>query len=83
MNMADNCPFCRAKTSTSEEEVVKQLRPCVKKKKAWAQQHTVFGSGKRFSTSCQVGTCVKSIDERNMKFEKRNENEAVVEWNKM
>jgi TPR repeat protein len=38
MSMADNCPFCRAKTPTSEEEQVKNLRPWVKKKKAWAQQ---------------------------------------------
>jgi TPR repeat protein len=36
MNMADNCPFCRAKTPTSPEEAVKHLRPWVKKKKAWA-----------------------------------------------
>ena len=32
-----NCPLCRAPTPTSDEEVVKQLRPWVKKKKAWAQ----------------------------------------------
>jgi tetratricopeptide (TPR) repeat protein len=32
-----NCPLCRAKTPTSEEEHVKYLRPWVKKKKAWAQ----------------------------------------------
>jgi TPR repeat protein len=32
-----NCPLCRAPTPTSFEEVVKQLRPWVKKKKAWAQ----------------------------------------------
>ena len=36
MKMSGNCPFCRAKTPTSQEEVVKQLRPWVKKKKAWA-----------------------------------------------
>ena len=29
--------ICRAKTPTLDEEVVKQLRPWVKKKKAWAQ----------------------------------------------
>jgi TPR repeat protein len=34
--MGQNCPFCRAKTPTSDEEAVKQLRPWVKKKKAWA-----------------------------------------------
>jgi len=39
MKMAGTCPFCRAKTPTSDEEVVKYLRPWVKKKKAWAQTH--------------------------------------------
>ena len=33
----DNCPLCRAKTPTSDEEHVKYLRPWVKKKKTWAQ----------------------------------------------
>ena len=37
MNMGHNCPLCRAKTPTSDEETVKNLRPWVKKKKAWAQ----------------------------------------------
>ena len=37
MKMADNCPFCRAKTPRSHEECINQLRPWVKKKKAWAQ----------------------------------------------
>jgi TPR repeat protein len=37
MNMGANCPLCRAKTPTSDEEAVKQIRPWVKKKKAWAQ----------------------------------------------
>jgi len=37
MKMGDTCPFCRAKTPTSHEEVVKYIRPWVKKKKAWAQ----------------------------------------------
>ena len=37
MKMSGTCPFCRAKTPTSDEEAVKQLRPWVKKKKAWAQ----------------------------------------------
>jgi len=37
MSMAGNCPFCRAKTPSSHEEIVKQLHPWVKKKKAWAQ----------------------------------------------
>ena len=37
MKMDGNCPFCRAKTPTSDEEQVKYLRPWVKKKKAWAQ----------------------------------------------
>ena len=37
MKMARTCPLCRAKTPTSPEEQVKQLRPWVKKKKAWAQ----------------------------------------------
>ena len=36
MGMGGNCPFCRAKTPTSDEEMVKYLRPWVKKKKAWA-----------------------------------------------
>jgi TPR repeat protein len=39
MKMDGTCPFCRAKTATSYEESVKQLRPWVKKKKAWAQAH--------------------------------------------
>jgi TPR repeat protein len=39
MKMAGSCPMCRAKAPTSPEEVVKQLRPWVKKKKAWAQAH--------------------------------------------
>ena len=39
MKMGASCPLCRAKTPTSDEEVVKQLRPWVKKKKAWAQAH--------------------------------------------
>jgi hypothetical protein len=37
MKMGRTCPLCRAKTPTSDEEIVKQLRPWVKKKKAWAQ----------------------------------------------
>ena len=38
MNMGHTCPLCRAKTPTSDdEEIVKYLRPWVKKKKAWAQ----------------------------------------------
>jgi TPR repeat protein len=36
MKMAGTCPFCRAKTPTSDEEIVQYLRPWVKKKKAWA-----------------------------------------------
>jgi TPR repeat protein len=36
MEVGRNCSLCRAKTPTSEEEHVKQLRPWVKKKKAWA-----------------------------------------------
>jgi TPR repeat protein len=39
MKMSGNCPFCRAKTPSSDEEEVKYLRPWVKKKKAWAQSH--------------------------------------------
>jgi TPR repeat protein len=39
MKMAGTCPLCRAKTPTSEEETIQQLRPWVKKKKAWAQCH--------------------------------------------
>ena len=31
-----SCPLCRAKAPTSAEEEIKQLRPWVKKKKAWA-----------------------------------------------
>jgi hypothetical protein len=34
--MRHNCILCRAKVPTSDEESVKQLRPWVKKKKAWA-----------------------------------------------
>ena len=49
MNMADNCPFCRAKTPSSDEEHVKYLRPWAKKKKAWALalmgQHYRDGEG--------------------------------------
>ena len=37
MEVGRNCPLCRAKTPTSDEETVKYLRPWVKKKKAWAQ----------------------------------------------
>ena len=37
MKMSGTCPFCRAKTPTSDEEQIKYLRPWVKKKKAWAQ----------------------------------------------
>jgi hypothetical protein len=37
MNMGDNCPLCRALQPSTQEEVVKYLRPWVKKKKAWAQ----------------------------------------------
>jgi TPR repeat protein len=37
MNMSGTCPFCRAKTPTSDEGNVKNLHPWVKKKKAWAQ----------------------------------------------
>jgi hypothetical protein len=36
MKMDGNCPLCRAKTPTSHEEMVKYIRPWVKKKKAWA-----------------------------------------------
>ncbi len=36
MKMGGNCPLCRAKTPTSDEEHIAQLRPWVKKKKAWA-----------------------------------------------
>jgi hypothetical protein len=32
-----NCPLCRAKSPSSDEESVKQLRPWVKKKKAWGR----------------------------------------------
>jgi TPR repeat protein len=31
--------MCRAKTPSSDEEIVKYLHPWVKKKKAWAQAH--------------------------------------------
>ena len=37
MNMGGTCPLCRAKSPTSQEEIIKYLRPWVKKKKAWAQ----------------------------------------------
>jgi TPR repeat protein len=36
MKMDGTCPLCRAKTPSSHEEIVKQLHPWVKKKKAWA-----------------------------------------------
>ena len=39
MKMDGTCPFCRAKTPSSDEETVKNLRPWVKKKKAWAQNN--------------------------------------------
>jgi hypothetical protein len=39
MKMSGSCPLCRAKSPTSDEESIKQLRPWVKKKKAWAQAH--------------------------------------------
>jgi hypothetical protein len=39
MKMGRTCPLCRAKTPSSQEEVVKQLQPWVKKKKAWAQSY--------------------------------------------
>ena len=37
MKMDGSCPLCRAKTPTSAMESFKQVRPWVKKKKAWAQ----------------------------------------------
>jgi TPR repeat protein len=37
MKVGRNCPLCRAKRPSSAEEEIKQLRPWVKKKKAWAQ----------------------------------------------
>ena len=37
MGMSGSCPLCRAPTPSSAEEQVNQLRPWVKKKKAWAQ----------------------------------------------
>ena len=39
MKMGGSCPMCRAKTPYTDEESVKQLRPWVKKNKAWAQVH--------------------------------------------
>jgi len=36
--MKYNCIFCRAPTPSSDEDAVAQLRPWVKKKKAWAQE---------------------------------------------
>ena len=35
--IGDNCPLCRAKAPTTKKETIKQLRPWVKKKIAWAQ----------------------------------------------
>jgi TPR repeat protein len=46
MKMDGTCPLCRAKRPTSNEESVKQLRPWVKKKKAWAQ--TLMGHMYRY-----------------------------------
>jgi TPR repeat protein len=49
MNMSGTCPYCRAKQPTSHEEIVKHLRPWVKKKKAWAQarmgEKYIYGEG--------------------------------------
>ena len=39
MGMGDSCPLCRADVPSTGEETVKQLRPWVKKGKAWAQEH--------------------------------------------
>jgi len=39
MKMGGSCPMCRAKTPYTDEESNKQLRPWVKKNKAWAQVH--------------------------------------------
>ena len=36
MEVGRNCPLCRSKTPSSDEEEIKQLHPWVKKKKAWA-----------------------------------------------
>ena len=45
----DNCILCRAKIPSSDEESINQLRPWVKKKKAWSQlmmgQHYYHGHG--------------------------------------
>jgi tetratricopeptide (TPR) repeat protein len=53
MKIGRSCPLCRAKTPTSQEEVVKYIRPWVKKKKAWAQylmgQYYRNGTGVRQS----------------------------------
>jgi TPR repeat protein len=49
MKVGRNCPLCRAKIPTSNEESINQLRPWVKKKKAWALtmmgQHYKNGDG--------------------------------------
>jgi hypothetical protein len=39
MGMGESCPLCRADVPSTGEESVKQLRPWVKKGKAWAQEH--------------------------------------------
>jgi TPR repeat protein len=56
MKMDGSCPLCRAKTPSSDEEVVKQLRPWVKKKKAWALAHMAqkYRKGEGVKQSCEM-----------------------------
>jgi TPR repeat protein len=56
MKMAGTCPFCRASRPTSHEECVKQLRPWVKKKKAWAMTHMgqMYQNGKGVKQSYEM-----------------------------
>jgi hypothetical protein len=56
MNMDGSCPFCRAKTPSSDEESVNYLRPWVKKKKAWAQNMMgeMYRDGEGVKRSCEM-----------------------------
>jgi hypothetical protein len=58
MKMSGSCPLCRAKTPTSDQERLKQLRPWVKKKKAWAQNHMAqhYRDGKGVKQSYEMAT---------------------------
>jgi hypothetical protein len=50
------CPLCRATYPTTDEEVIAQLRPWVKKKKAWAQElmGLIYADGKGVEQSYEM-----------------------------